>query len=152
MPLLPKTASQLAYKKKKKSKTEVKAQGFIGIVLYGVTEGVVQSLSLSFCVHVRRWNVLGLQGALLSHFVEPVYLYSVTVGSVTHTGHLSRTLNQRTERLGSLPACYRRNQPLLSSTTSVAHTHTHTTAHTQGTETPHCTGKGRFLLQRTSIS
>ncbi|KAK3571518.1 hypothetical protein QTP86_012862 [Hemibagrus guttatus] len=64
------------------------------------------------------WNVLGLQGALLSHFVEPVYLYSVTVGSVTHTGHLSRTLSQRMERLGSLPACYRLNQPLLSSLSS----------------------------------
>ncbi|KAI5106580.1 double-stranded RNA-specific editase B2 isoform X2, partial [Silurus meridionalis] len=84
-------------------------------------DGVMQGESLvtmSCTDKIARWNVLGLQGALLSHFVEPVYLYSVTVGSLTHTGHLSRTLNQRMEHLGSLPACYRRNQPLLSSLSS----------------------------------
>uniref|UniRef100_A0A8C5XTA9 Adenosine deaminase RNA specific B2 (inactive) n=1 Tax=Microcebus murinus TaxID=30608 RepID=A0A8C5XTA9_MICMU len=61
-----------------------------------------------------EWSVLGLQGALLSHLIEPVYLHSVVVGSLGHTGHLSRVLSHRTEGIGQLPASYRHHRPLLS--------------------------------------
>ncbi|XP_033121580.1 double-stranded RNA-specific adenosine deaminase-like [Anneissia japonica] len=38
------------------------------------------------------WNVVGLQGALLSYFIKPVYLMSLTVGNLFHHGHLSRAM------------------------------------------------------------
>lgn len=58
--------------------------------------------------------MLGLQGALLCHFIEPVYLHSVTVGSLRHTGHLARVMSHRTQDVGPLPPSYRHNRPLLS--------------------------------------
>ncbi|XP_028824517.1 double-stranded RNA-specific editase B2 isoform X2 [Denticeps clupeoides] len=84
-------------------------------------DGVLQGerlITMSCTDKITRWNILGLQGALLSHFLEPVYLHSLTVGSLRHTGHFSRVLSHRMERLGPLPVPYRRNQPLLSGLSS----------------------------------
>ncbi|XP_068394364.1 double-stranded RNA-specific editase B2 [Eschrichtius robustus] len=73
-----------------------------------------QLVTMSCTDKIARWNVLGLQGALLCHFIEPVYLHSIVVGSLHHTGHLSRVMSHRTEDIGQLPASYRHNRPLLS--------------------------------------
>ncbi|XP_044280945.1 double-stranded RNA-specific editase B2 [Varanus komodoensis] len=73
-----------------------------------------QLVTMSCTDKIARWNVLGLQGALLSYFIEPVYLHSIIVGSLSHTGHLSRVMSHRLEDVGPLPSSYRRNQLLLS--------------------------------------
>ncbi|KAF1547146.1 Double-stranded RNA-specific editase B2, partial [Eudyptula albosignata] len=73
-----------------------------------------QLITMSCTDKIARWNILGLQGALLSSFIEPMYLHSIIVGSLYHTGHLSRVMSHRIEDIGQLPASYRRNQLLLS--------------------------------------
>jgi len=34
---------------------------------------------------IMRWNVLGLQGSLLSQYLEPIYLSSITIGLSSST-------------------------------------------------------------------
>uniref|UniRef100_A0A8C6TSG9 A to I editase domain-containing protein n=1 Tax=Neogobius melanostomus TaxID=47308 RepID=A0A8C6TSG9_9GOBI len=65
---------------------------------------------------ILRWNVLGLQGALLSHFLHPIYLKSITLGYLYSHGHLTRAVCCRLARDGetfakSLPAPFRLNHP-----------------------------------------
>lgn len=64
-------------------------------------------------VCLLRWSVVGLQGALLSRLVEPVYLHSLTVGTLAHTGHLGRAMARRLAPVKHLPFPYRRQQLLL---------------------------------------
>ncbi|KAF6128572.1 adenosine deaminase RNA specific B2 (inactive) [Phyllostomus discolor] len=77
-----------------------------------------QLITMSCTDKIARWNVLGLQGALLCHFIEPVYLHSIIVGSLHHTGHLCRVMSHRTEDIGQLPTSYQHNRPLLSGVSS----------------------------------
>lgn len=65
---------------------------------------------------ILRWNVLGLQGALLSHFLHPIYLKSITLGYLYSHGHLTRAVCCRLARDGepfiqSLPPPFRLNHP-----------------------------------------
>lgn len=73
-------------------------------------------LTMSCSDKVARWNVLGVQGSLLSNFVSPIYLKTIVLGSLYHADHLTRALYNRLaspELVNFLPSGYRLNLPLL---------------------------------------
>ncbi|XP_039672757.1 double-stranded RNA-specific editase B2-like [Perca fluviatilis] len=78
----------------------------------GVAQGK-PPVTMSCTDKMAKWSVVGLQGALLSHLVEPVYLHSLTVGTLNHTGHLGRAMARRLAPVKNLLFPYRRQQLLL---------------------------------------
>ncbi|XP_069081800.1 double-stranded RNA-specific editase 1 isoform X1 [Pleurodeles waltl] len=80
-------------------------------------DGVLQGerlLTMSCSDKIARWNVVGIQGSLFSHFVEPIYFSSIILGSLYHGDHLSRAVYQRISEIEDLPPLYSLNKPLLS--------------------------------------
>lgn len=85
-------------------------------------DGVLQGqrlLTMSCSDKIARWNVLGLQGALLNHFLSPIYLESIVVGSLFHPQHMFRAICGRlADSIQALPPPFTLNKPLLNVTSS----------------------------------
>ena len=70
-------------------------------------------LTMSCSDKMARWNVVGVQGSLLSLLIEPVYLSTVIVGSLFHKAHLERALITRIDAIRGLPCPFRLARPVL---------------------------------------
>ena len=79
-------------------------------------DGIMQSerlYTMSCSDKIARWNLLGLQGALLTLYMEPVYLTSIIIGSLFHGDHISRAVIQRVCSITALAGAFGPHSPAL---------------------------------------
>uniref|UniRef100_A0A1B6D181 Double-stranded RNA-specific editase Adar n=1 Tax=Clastoptera arizonana TaxID=38151 RepID=A0A1B6D181_9HEMI len=85
-------------------------------------DGVLQGqrlLTMSCSDKIARWNVVGVQGSLLTIFIEPIYLESIVLGSLFNPSHMYRAVCGRIESsVQALPPPYRLNKPQMGVTSS----------------------------------
>lgn len=58
-----------------------------------------QPVTMSCSDKLCRWNFIGLQGALLSQLIEPIYYTSIVIGSTHRNEHLQQSLFARIEQV-----------------------------------------------------
>ncbi|KAH8106293.1 adenosine deaminase/editase [Cristinia sonorae] len=95
------------------------------------------TLSMSCSDKIASWNILGIQGALGSKFLYPVYVSDVVIGEVapdvreTVREDCERAFWGRLERIENLPSVYRLNRPTVCFT-SLPFEHSRVSLQTKG--------------------
>eukprot|EP00111_Clytia_hemisphaerica_P006813 TCONS_00019671-protein len=80
----------------------------------GILEGE-RLRTMSCSDKILKWNALGVQGALLSYFIDPIYLEGIVIGLHYNYDALCRALYKRAIKMDDCPGDYRLNRPALGS-------------------------------------
>lgn len=91
-----------------------KGQGALTIKKDATSLEDIHNVNMSCSAKLLRWNMLGVQGALLSELIEPIYFTSMIFGEKFEAVHMKRALYGRIETDAiDLPGGFKMVQPVL---------------------------------------